>query len=109
MGNVSNEGLSELLEAMMTYKNNKQMTKFGEEMFRMYTEMGYPPDMFMSEIEKRKKLPLLAKVYITSIYQSAFLEHKRKSGIDEKRVGGIRRRNREDVVRLIKTGELGVY
>lgn len=44
-----------------------------------------------------------------SKYQTAFLEHRRKSGVQEKRVDAIRRRNREDIGRLIKTGELGVY
>lgn len=102
-------GLPELIEAMTIYSDNEQMTHYGNEMFRMYTEGGFPPDMFLDELGSRIDLSLLAKVYILFVYQKAFLDHRRKSGIDEKRVENIRRRNREDIIRLIEKGEIGVY
>lgn len=107
--NPADSLLGTLLTAQVTYKDDERLTTLGYEMFRMYTEMGFPPDMFMSELEKRMKLPLLAKVYITSIYQANFLEHRRKSGIEEKNIEKLRGNNREDIQRLITKGEIEVY
>lgn len=98
-----------LLDALVKYKGNESLQNLGKEMFRMYTEMGFPPDMFLSELGKRQELDMLAKVFIVSEYQTAFLEHRRKSGVEEKRIDTIRDRNRKDLERLIETGELGVY
>src|SRR5690349_10294374 len=91
---TNNTELPVLLEALAKYKANKQLKTLGAEMFRMYTEMGFPPDMFLEEVGKRQELDLLAKVFVVSEYQTAFLEHRRKSGIDEKRIDAIRRKNR---------------
>lgn len=101
--------LGELIEATTTYGDDGQLADIGHEMFRMYTEGGFPPDMFLSELGKRMELPLLAKIYVTSVYQTDFLEHRRLSGIQAQRLEKLRKRNREDIERLIKTGELGIY
>lgn len=98
-----------LLEALAKYKNDEQLNNYGQEMFRMATEMGFPPDMFLSELSKRIKLTKLQKVYIVSTYQTLSLEHRRKSGIEEKNIDRIRKKNREDITRLIEKGETGIY
>lgn len=106
---MANSAFSTLLDAQALHSANERLNHLGQEMFRMYTEGGFPPDMFLDELEKRIKLPLTAKIYIVSVYQTMFLDHRRKSGIREKNLDKLRRRNREDIERLIETGELGIY
>ena len=106
---TANELCGHILESHAKYSNDDYMQFLGKEMFRMYTEMGLPPDMFISEIKKKVHLDQLAVIFIVSTYQGLFLEHRRMSGIDDKRVNKIQRKNNEDIIRLIKTGELGVY
>lgn len=99
----------ELLEAIVKYKDDEDLLTLATQMFTMYTQNGFPPDIFMEEVEKRRKLTLLQKVFIVSTYQTMFLEHRRKSGIEEHNINKIRKKNREDIERLIETGETGIY
>jgi hypothetical protein len=101
--------LRTLIQAELAYKDNAPLNKLGHEMCRMYTEMGFPPDMFLAEVQKKLELPLLARVYITIVYQTDFLEHRRKAGVQDKNLPELRRRNVEEIERLIKHGELGLY
>lgn len=98
-----------LLESTAKYKDNPRFVSLGKKMFDMYTSGGFPPDMFLDELSKRTDLDLLAKVFITSEYQTHYLSHRRLSGIQEKNLDKIRRKNREDIQHLIETGELGIY
>ena len=101
--------LGTLAEATVTYHDSKELRQLAHDMFTLYTEDGLPPDMFISEFQKRQELPKLAWVFVISEYQRLFLEHRRQSGLNEKRLEPIRRRNREDIERYITKGELGVY
>ena len=101
--------LGTILEAKSKYHDDKDLEYLGREMFRMYAEKGFPPDMFLDLLSKRQPLDMLAKVFLVSEYQFAFLEHRRMSGIEDKRVDDIRKKNVENIKRLIETGELGIY
>lgn len=101
--------LSALLKAQLLYTDDERMNWLGKIMFTMYTDKGFPPDMFLDELAKWQELDLLAKIYIVSVYQTLFLEHRRKSGIQDKSLEKIRKRNVADLDRLIRTGELGIY
>lgn len=101
--------LGTLLEAKTRYGSDERLTELGKEMFRMYTEMGFPPDMFLDELGKRMTLDKLQMVYVVSVYQIAFLEHKRLAGATPKNIEKTRRRNREEIKRVIVTGEVGAY
>jgi hypothetical protein len=97
------------MDAMLKHHYNHWFTDMGHEMFRMYTEMGFPPDMFLDKLAETAELDLLAKVYIVSVYQSDFIAHKRLAGASEANIAKARRTNVEMTERLIKTGELGIY
>ena len=101
--------LGTLLKAQTKYRDNQELNLLAETMFKMFAEGGFPPDMFLEEVGKRQKLTKLQKVYIVSAYQALFLEHRRKSGIEEKNVDRHRKKNLEDITRLIETGETGIY
>jgi len=101
--------LRTLAEASIKYSSDQAMIGYGNKMFELYTAHGLPPDMFLDELNKRTPLDLLAKVFIVSEYHTQFLEHKRLSGIEDKRIDKVRRRNRDEILALIRTGELGRY
>lgn len=105
----SREVLSTLLGALAKHEDDTRLMDYGDKMFGMYTDMGFPPDMFLTELEKKVKLSQSEKIFIVSHYQTKFLEHRRKSGVQEKNVDKIRRKNREDIERFIETGELSIY
>lgn len=101
--------LREILKAEVKYRDDKRLLALSDSMFRMYTDSGFPPDMFLAEVGKGSELTQPEKIFIISRYQGKFLEHRRKSGIQEKNIDKIRRKNREDMERFIQTGELSIY
>jgi len=98
-----------LLDSQTEHSKSELLNGLADTMFNMYTQYGFPPDMFMAELCKRTKLDKLQKVYLVSQYFTLFLEHRRLSGIDEKNVDKIRKSNRYNIENFIKTGEVGVY
>lgn len=102
------KSLGVLIEANATHKDDKYLNKLAQEMFRMYAEMGFPPDMFLDQVSKQG-INKLQKIYLVSQYQTLLLEHRRKSGIEEKNIDRIRKKNKVDIERLIETGETGIY
>lgn len=101
--------LAEIMQARVKYQDNPRLLKIGKMMFDMYTQNGFPPDMFFDEYEKVEKLNKDEKIFIITEYQTLFLEHRRQSGIEEKNVGKVRKNNLEAITRFINTGEVGVY
>lgn len=106
---MRNTALPMLIKAHATHRGDPNLEYLSKKMFDMYTAGGFPPDMFIDRMKVAWGLTDLEIVYVVSIYQTLFLEHRRKSGINDKRIDAIRRRNREDIERLIDTGELGIY
>lgn len=106
---MNKDVLQAVLDAKQAYEDDELLNKLGAKMFSMHTASGLPPDMFMTEISKHIKLGKLAKVYIISVYQEKFLEHRRKSGSEEKRLDKLRKLNRDNMANFLKSGELGVY
>lgn len=98
-----------VIEAHAHHQDNKALVHLGHEMFRMYTEMGFPPDMFVDELKKRFELPQSALIYLITIYQNKFIEHRRKAGAEGKNLDKARAANRRVMAQFIKSGELGVY
>lgn len=98
-----------LVKAKISYGRDKQLTDLGHEMFRMYSEMGFPPDMFMDEVRKRMNLNVLQTVYLVSVYHADLLHHKRLAGATDKNIDNTRRRNRDEIDRLLTSNEIGVY
>lgn len=100
--------LEALTEAYIRY-DKTDLKDLGFKMSTMHTDRGFPPSMFLAQLEKQIELPILAKVFICSEYQTHYLEHRRKAGIQEKNVDKIRKKNVQDIEKLIKTGEFGDY
>lgn len=100
--------LAALLQAHVEY-GKSNLREMGLAMFTMYTQNGLPPDIFLDELEKKTPLPLLAKVFIVSEYQSRVMEHKRLAGATDKNIDRTRQKNLRDMEHLVKTGELGTY
>lgn len=103
------EVLMQILLAEGKHKGDSRLVGIADKMFHMYADMGFPPDMFLAEIDKTTELSESEKIFIVSRYQGLFLEHRRKSGIQEKNLDKIRRKNREDMERFIESGELSIY
>lgn len=101
--------LTALMQAHTTYGQDKQLQKWGQSMFDMYSSGGFPPDMFLEQLELLMSLTLSQKVYIVSEYQRHMLAHKRLAGIADKKLKHIRKTNCDVIERLIRTGEAGVY
>lgn len=98
-----------LMAAHLAHSESKQLNDIAQWMFEMWTQNGFPPDMFLDELDKRFKLPKSAKIYVVSEYQTKFMEHKRLAGATEKNLEKQRRKNKEDIERLINSGETGIY
>ena len=109
MEKYNTDVLKTIMEAQLKHKDNKRLVEIAKKMFSMYTDMGFPPDMFLNEMDKQAHLQQSKKIFIVSEYQALFLEHRRKSGVQDKNIDKIRRKNREDMERFIETGELSIY
>lgn len=106
---MDDEVLTALLKANTQHGNDKRLEQLGQQMFTLYAQDGYPPDMFIKEVAKTFELTLSAKVFITQKFCVHFLEHRRLAGMQEKNLAKLQRRNREHIARLLKTGEIGIY
>lgn len=101
---------TQLIYSVARHKGNKQLTCLAQQMFRMYTEQGFPPDMFLDQLRNSTKANIESElIFIVSEYMTLFLEHRRRAGIADKRVEEARGRNRREIARFISTGELGAY
>ena len=89
----------------VTPEQQSKLESLGHKMFTMFSQNGFPPDMFLDQV----LLPKNMKAYILEVYLEEMLNHKRTSGITEERVDKIRSHNREVISRFIETGEAGVY
>ena len=69
-----------LLDSLRKYSGNEELDNLGELMFKMYATNGFPPDMFLREVDRKLTLSLEHKVYIVSEYQTRMMRHKRLSG-----------------------------
>lgn len=98
-----------IIDAYAYHNGDPRLDFYAQNMFDLYASFGLPPDMFLKNLAELVDLTDLAKVYIVSQFQHRFLEHRRKSGVQDKNLAKLRRRNLEDITRLIQTGELGVY
>jgi hypothetical protein len=96
-------------KCIIPYFNRIDLEDLGKEMFRMFTEQGFPPDNFLSELEKYYKFTNEEKVYILYNYNNYFTQHKIKSGIGEKRFKDLQDFNRGILIKVYKTGEAGIY
>lgn len=106
------QGDKDILRALLKARllpSAPQMTDYGHRMFTMYTQNGFPPDMFLDELKKRLTLSRDEGLLIVDSYLADSLEHKRRAGITEERVDKIRQANRRKIAEFYKTGELGVY
>lgn len=99
------------LIVMNQFKHSKdiELNRLGGEMFRMFTEMGFPPDMFLDELAKRRKLTTSQRAFIVHVYCGKLIEHKRLSGAEEKSLDKQRKRNIELVYNVLKGKEMGIY
>lgn len=103
------QALEALIQAYVAHSGNEELTRIGAEMFRLYTEMGFPPDMFLDKLKELRTFETLELVYVVSVYQTQFLNHKRLAGASEKNLDKTRRRNIEEIERLLTRGEIGAY
>jgi hypothetical protein len=101
--------LGELLEALLEHKHSRRLTKLGKEMFRFKSELGFPPDMFLSKLEETYGLLKSEKIYVLHTYCEEVLEHKRASAAQEKALERTRKQNKAVLSRFIGTGEVGIY
>lgn len=104
---MPNKTLKKLMEA--TLKKDEKLERLGSNMFHLYSDNGLPPDMFLSQLEKQTPLTLNQKIYIVSVYQQLTLEHRRKSGLQEKGLERLRKNNLEVIEQLIAKGETNIY
>jgi hypothetical protein len=98
-----------VVAAHAKYGRVPKLQYLGKVMFEMYSRNGLPPDMALSVMKERITLNLEQIIVIVTEYQHLFIQHRRQSGINPKRLDALRRRNRSDIERLVATGELGVY
>ncbi len=97
------------LTVSLSQEETTEGKRLGKAMFTMYTQNGFPPDMFFDQLEARTVLPKAMKLAMLNEYQRLFLEHRRKAGISEDRVEKIRDQNRKILADFMRTGEVGVY
>ncbi len=100
---------NELLDVYLKYNKRGDLNESGKMMFRLFTQSGMPPDMFFDSLKEKMNYNNEELLYILSVYQSEFIEHKIKSGINEKNL----KRNQDNNVKVIesflKTGETGIF
>lgn len=101
--------LGELIDVKLKLGDRTDLIALGKKMFDIYTSGGFPPDMFLDELGKRIELTKEEKLFIISHYQDLFMEHRRKSGVEEKNLARVRKTNLDNITRFIDTGETGIY
>lgn len=96
------------LERSMAHPNKEalaQLTAYGIEVGKLYTDHGLPLDMALERIEQPKE----AKLVILQGACQWFIQHKRNSGATEKAIERQRAANRSMIEAFSKGNELGVY
>jgi len=104
---MDKKALSIILECLFKTAQKKDfLDNLGKEMFRLFTECGFPPECFLDEIHKRLKLSKEEKVVILFIYQGLFIDHQLKAGMNEKNLKKHQETNKKQIVQLFEKGEL---
>lgn len=107
---MKDEGqFDQLIGALATYRDDKQLNYLGKEMFRFKSELGFPPDMFLSKLATELRLDKSQQIYVLHVFFEEFIAHKRNSAAQDKALERTRRQNRERILMFIKTGEVGIY
>jgi hypothetical protein len=94
---------------LIKIKNNLEWERAGKDMFELYTEFGYPPDMFLQDVFKTIPMSDDDKLATMISYQNKMAEHKIKSGITDKRLEELQKRNLRELHKFIEKGEINIY
>lgn len=108
---MNTDVLVRVVEARTKFGSREQakLDQLANSMFVMYTQNGFPPDMFLDKLSKLIPLNEDQKLFIISKYQDKLIEHKRLSGIEEKNLDKVRKGNIRILESFLKTGESGIY
>lgn len=102
--------LGKLLEAQAKYGQDKEVLRLGHEMFRLFTQMGFPPDFFLDKLKETISLNELQTMCVVTVYQHDFLEHRRLANtVSEEKLAKIQRHNLNEIKSLVFHGEVGSY
>lgn len=100
----------EVMTYALTFRT-PALDNIGKQMFTVFTQQGLPPDMFFDNYKKLdiEQLTRYEMICVLSSYLTHFVEHRRRSGIEPKRLDNIRRQNRELIGSFIRRGEIQIY
>jgi hypothetical protein len=88
---------------------NRDLVELGVELGKLYTDHGFPVDMSLKEMEKRRGLNKRQQLAVLHGACVWLIEHRRASGAPEKALERQRKLNKQTLERFIKTGEAGLY
>ena len=81
-----------------------EISKFGELMFRMFSEKGLPPEITMDYLKEKRQFTNEETAQVFVAYQKLFTEHQLKSGVkfDGRNHDKIRERNKQMIKNILE-------
>ena len=98
----------DVLRALLTAPETKKTRYWGDQMFRLKTETGFPPDMFLSELRKAEELTEEEENSIVNRFLQRNMEHRTNGGVTDERLKKVRQANVAIMKRFIEKREIGV-
>ena len=86
-------------------KTDAHYEKYGDTVFTMFTQNGYPPEIAIDDIDKELELSISAKIVILQRFQYLIMQHCRKSKITEENREKLQEKNKRDIMQLYRTGD----